>query len=204
MSPATRDATVAARVPHDLREDLEKLAKRDGVELSLVVRRILREGADRELNGEATVLEGLFAAGRRSRPSSATEVEARLKAAPRAGTGRFKALAEFELAGARGLTADEVVVKLAPAPHNGTAKRVSELAAGGLIRPVRAVVDPMRDAVHDSARPLAAGERAMDDGLIARVTRADAWATVYVITAAGHRALEDARAKERRGQEPDA
>lgn len=193
-----RDASIAARVPANLRADLEALAKRDSVELSIVVRRLLREGADRELAGDTERL-GLFAvqpqAGRRRRPSSATEVEARLKAAPRAGTGRFKALAEFELAGARGLTADDAWRKIG-GPQNSVAKRVSELAAGGHIEPLRlvgATFGPGARASGQAARALAAGERAMDDGLVARVTTADAWATVYVITAAGHRALEDAR-----------
>lgn len=46
---ATRDSTVAARIPHDLRTDLERLALNNEVELSVVVRLALREHADREL-----------------------------------------------------------------------------------------------------------------------------------------------------------
>lgn len=203
MTPA-RDATVAARVPHDLRADLEKIAARDGLELSLVIRRILRAGADRELNGDVTVLagaDGLFSStGTARRRGTPTELAAALKVAPRVGTARFNALAAFELAGHRGHTPDEVCALLEPAPVNGTARRVTDLAQAHAIEPLRlvgATAGPRATAANVQ-RPLARDEHVLENtDAVVRKTRAGAWAHVYVITPLGHRLLEDARAQHR-------
>lgn len=55
---ATRDSTVAARIPADLRAALDTLAASDGVELSTVVRAALREYADRHDNRRTTLGPG--------------------------------------------------------------------------------------------------------------------------------------------------
>lgn len=182
-----RDASVAARVPTDLREELEAIAARENVELSIVVRRALRRYADEEAGRvprRPSLLDG--GTGARRRNATATEAAAALKTAPRVGTARFRALADFELAGHRGRTADEVCHALEPAPVNGTARRVTDLLQGGLIRPLEDFPDGV---------PIEGGRRGAE--LVTRPTRNGALAQVYVITPAGHRALEDARARAR-------
>lgn len=201
---ATRDATVAARIPLDLRNDLEELARRGGVDLSVIIRGALRGYADAALGHHTEAAAGhraLFAAGllrggqgAARRAAGPTERAAALGVAPRVGTARRRALELLEGAGAHGLTADEVQAGLERRAHytgerapavNGTARRVTDLVQGGLARPH--LIEVTSASLADGT----AGE------VRTRPTRHGAQATVYVITAAGIRALEDARDRER-------
>lgn len=174
------------------------------VDLSTTIRRGLRYYADLELGNldraaEAHAALGLptgarFAIDRtgnlldNGRPGASrsratpTERAAALGVAPRAGTQRRRALELFEAAGDRGLTADEVVVKLAPAPHNGVARRVTDLLQGELIEP----------RPHDDEDV----RRRWPEIPATRLTRAGAQATVYRITGAGLLALTNKRRQE--------
>lgn len=190
---ATREAVVSARVPLDLRRELELLASQDGHgELSIVARAALREYTDRRLgrstgavdavvdNLGASLLRGGQGAARRH--GTATERAAALAQAPRVGSARRRVLELLEDAGARGLTADEAQRALERAagrgnapPVNGTARRVTDLVQGGL-------ATPRLDDV--------------DMSITTRATRHGAQANVHVITPAGARALETARRRE--------
>jgi hypothetical protein len=127
--------------------------------------RVRDVGADLLTNGRR---------GAHRRRPTPTEEAAALAQIGRAGTARRLALEAFERASTRGLTADEVVVELLPRPHNGTARRVTDLLQGGLIE-VR----------------MSAGK------VVERNTRAGSRATVYVINEAGKRALAERRQSER-------
>lgn len=181
-----RDAVVSARVPSDLRADLETLARRRGeADLSLTIRRALREHVERHLNGTTrpNLLTGGQGAARRN--GTHTERAAALKVAGRVGSQRRRALELYASAGNRGLTADEVCELLAPLPVNGVARRVTDLLQG--------------QAVVERIAPPKIGEREAKtpEGVLTRRTRAGAQATVYVITPHGRRLLEDAADRER-------
>lgn len=187
------DTTIAARVPLDLREDLEAdvAARRargelrpngEPIDLSTVVRLALRAWVDHlasDFTGvgfrrQSGLLDANGRGGSHHRGAGQTEVRAALKQAGRAGGQRRRALECFEAAGERGLTADEVAVKLAPAPLHSLARRVTDLLQGGLIEPV---------AKHP-------------DGIWTRLTRAGAQANVYRISGAGVLALTAKRRQE--------
>jgi hypothetical protein len=185
---ATRDKTIAARVPGDLRDALEELARLDGHgEISITIRAALREYTDRRY-GRAGVLDAvalhLDGRGSARRNGTPTEIAAALRAAPRIGTQRRRILELYSRQGAEGFTADDVLRELehdatypgfsSPAP-NGVARRVTDLLQGDLIRPALTVGT---------------------SSWTTRATRHGAQATIYVITAAGIRALEDARQRE--------
>jgi len=196
---ATRDALVSARVPRDLREDLERIAEADHVELSVVTRKALRMYADwrqrptaPDLYGPGYGVPGRLALaggdrGSHHRRAGATEVAAALKIAPKLGTQRRTVLELYEAAGHRGLTADDVVAALPNIAPNGLPRRVTDLLQGGLIGE-RAVGDP---------RELAPDEESLD-GLVVRLTRHKTPATVYVISRRGRLELEAARDRERK------
>lgn len=222
------DATVAARVPLDLRKDLEAVVDKwrrsgrrypDGrdVDLSFVQRHALRELTDRELGrarplvnmglgatagaqadghdypfppNAAAELERRGGAARSSDPSTSKDAAA-LQQPPKVGTQRWRALEAFEAAGDRGLTTDEVVVKLKPAPHNGTARRVTDLLQGGYI-------EERLEAEVERRAAIATGlATRLNRGAVERKTRAGAWARVWVITRKGRAALESRRQDQR-------
>lgn len=212
MSPAAlQDSTVAARVPLDLRADLDRLVERlrtagvhypDGreVDRSFVIRQALRAwcvssltpAGELDVAGNATLhnlddadlarLELGRGAARASDPSTAREAAAAM-GPPRAGSARYRALEVFEAAHEVGRTADEIVVALAPAPHNGTARRVTDLLQGGFIEERLEVELDRRHAV------LGAGGHRLNGRAVERRTRAGAWARVYRITTKGKAAL---------------
>lgn len=185
-----RDVSIAARVPLELRADLERLAARDGAtdpaaDLSRVIRRLLRAGADVELatgkritpgNGAA----GLFAPqpGKARRRDPATSKAAASRVAPRVGSQRREALELVAAAGERGATADEVIAELERRHPdrriavNGIARRVADLKEAGAI-----------DTVLIAA----------DGRVRSRLTRNGAAAEVYVATPLGRAWLEALR-----------
>lgn len=210
MTPVVEDATVAARVPTSLRQDLE--AVRDLVgdpDLSVTMRRLLRAGADVELKrGGRIDLErlqadlattpagGLFGPrpGARRKRGRATSEQAAADVAPRSGSQRRRALEVLAHRAAHGATADEVIAELErqavargvrPPAVNGVARRVTDLLQAGAIEPVRfdrvdRVVGPGFD------RPVAPGELVIPGyAELTRRTRNGAQATVYAITAKG-------------------
>lgn len=189
-------AVLSAKVPQDLRDAYETLATRDGHgDLSIPVRAALRAYAEQRLTPAPNLLSG--GTGARRRSSTATEAAAALKVAARVGSQRRVALEHFEQAGGRGLTPDELVVLMAPHPHNGVARRVTDLKDGGMVavvtaEPDRGILWARLPGAHRRLRPLNGLERAVAD-VVTRPTRAGARGTVYAITAAGARALEQAR-----------
>lgn len=203
---ATRDAVVSCRVPLDLRSDLEEVAALEGHgELSLVARAALRAYADHKLGrspvGASMLLGGT---GARRRTSGPTEVAAALKVAPRVGTQRRRVLELYEEVGPIGLTADAVhsclegrdfvqqpIVSLRRHHAvNGIARRVTDLLQGGLI------IEKTASGNTADRKAKTDGEGVTQEGVLTRQTRHGAQAIVYVISAAGHRALEDVRARE--------
>ena len=188
---ATRDATVAARVPLDLRQDLELIAKRTGTDLTHVIRQFLRAGADVELGrAEPPVIERLGPpTGARRRNATPTEAAAALDVAPRLNTQRRRALEHFD-DHRRGLTADEVIALEQAAGRrvavNGLARRVTDLLQAGAIRELLV------------GEVWVEGELVADGGAgITRQTRNGSQAQVYVITAKGRDWLDAHRAEER-------
>lgn len=143
----TDTATISARVPVDLRADLEELARRDGnLELTPIIRAALRQYADARLRPTAAA-GGLFdngQAGAYRKRGRSTERTAAEWVAPRIGTVRARVLKLYADAGDHGLTADDVIQHLdavarrlrqkAPAV-NGTARRVTDLLQAGMIEP---------------------------------------------------------------------
>lgn len=196
------DTTIAARIPLDLRQELEDEVSRrraagelrpggEPIDLSTVVRQALREHAEaaagRPPGGVHVVgrQAGLLDNGRpgaQHRDAGNTERAAALKVAARAGTQRRLALEAFEAAGERGLTADEVAVKLAPRPLHSLARRVTDLLQGDLIEPRAGDTEP--------------------GPLLTRTTRAGSAAQVYRITGAGLLALTTKRREERDRAKP--
>jgi hypothetical protein len=184
--------TISARVPVDLRTDLEELARRDGNhELTPVIRAALRQYADARLR-PAAVAGGLFENGQEGayrRRGRTTERTAAQWVAPRIGTVRAQVLALYADAGDHGLTADDVIQHLdararrlrvkAPAV-NGTARRVTDLLQAGMIAPA------LDEDGHERVR----------------LTRHRTPATVWQITTAGAQAAEELAARtDARGQE---
>jgi hypothetical protein len=169
---ATRDSSIAARIPLDLRADLEALAGTEaGHDLSAVIRRLLREGADQRLGRTPTGAAGLLAGpGRSRRRDPATAKAAASRVAPRAGTQRRRALEAIIRAGAHGATADEVIASMQSGGRdvavNGIARRVADLKEAGAISTI--------------ANPITA-----DGDPITRPTRHGAEAEVYVATELG-------------------
>lgn len=198
-APKALDPTIAARVPATLKAKVLAAARGGNVDASVVIREALdayltpgARGPSRSAAIAAGILRGGQGAARRN--ATATERAAALAVAPRVGSQRFRALTCFAYAGAKGLTADEVVVKLAPAPHNGVARRVTDLLQGGLI------TERTADTAAERAELGAHDDRLVDDHSrdatpVVRTTRAGAHAQVYIITPAGHRALEAAKAR---------
>jgi hypothetical protein len=196
---SSTDTTIAARIPLDLRQELEdEVARRrragelrpsgEPIDLSTVVRQALREHAETAAGrppggvlvvGRQAGLLDNSRPGSRHRDAGNTERAAALKVAARAGTQRRLALEAFEAAGDHGLTADEVAVKLAPRPLHSLARRVTDLLQGGLIEPHPHESEEWRGVVPATRR-----------------TRAGAQATVYRITGAGLLALTTKRRQE--------
>jgi hypothetical protein len=177
MTATVRETTIAARVPVDLRTDLEAIRQRSGdPDLSHTIRRILRAGADRELAGNPTGLlpSRGFANGAKAHandPATAKAAAAKLKP-PRVNTHRRYALERISHTGADGMTADELICWADE--HDGIpyaislARRVSELLQADAVEPA---TDP--------------------DGLrVTRPTRAGNRAQAWRITARGRRWLE--------------
>lgn len=136
--------TIAARVPEDLRTDLEAIAAQDGVELSHVMRGALRAFADHALGRAPEGDGGLFApqAGTTRRHDRSTSTKAAADVAPRTGSQRRRALEVIVDAGADGATTDEVIVTLtrvakrlgqAEPAVNGVARRVTDLVEVGAV-----------------------------------------------------------------------
>jgi hypothetical protein len=176
-------STIAARVPADLRADLERLAARDVLErkpdgepsLTPHIRRALRAYVNAELNGTASA-GSLFAAaeGASHRGDPATSRQAARDTAPRTGTARRRALGYIVGAREHGRTADELLLLEHVGGHNpagnGPARRVSELKAAGAIEPI---LD-------------------LDGQPRTRKTRSGSQAIIYVATAKGRRWLREA------------
>lgn len=184
---AARDATIAARVPVDLKTDLEALLARDRARdpdatMTTVLRRLLRRAADDELVGRPTAGERLFAGGRGAARGGAspTAKAAASRVAPRIGSQRRLCLEVFGAAGIHGATTDEVIHKLEvifartrsrPPAVNGIARRVTDLLQAGAIA---AVPDPFTGL----------------EPPMTRTTRHGVDAQVYAITSVGRRWLE--------------
>lgn len=176
---ATQDSTVAARIPIDLRADLERLAELKPLEvvngkptMTPHLRRAIREYVDRELGNGPAGGAGLFAPanGAVRRHDGATSKRAASQVAPRTGTQRRLALEAIAAAGKRGMTTDEVVVALdGLAAPNSTPRRVTDLLESGAIEPVP----------HPVAEHAAAGIP------FTRLTRYGSQATVWVATEKG-------------------
>lgn len=194
--PAVRDATIAARVPVDLREDLERLVERDkrrgsDATLTTVIRRLLRQGADAELAPAVTY--GLNAAdyhtlrlnhapGRARAGDPGTSRAAARDVAPRAGSQRRRALELIAAAGHHGMTTDEVIAELEaqairdgrrPPAVNGVARRVTDLLQAGAITGAVDQLDGVDPVTGSSLVPRT------------RPTRHGSRATVYIATAHG-------------------
>lgn len=166
-----RDATIAARVPVDLRDNLLDLARRRGVDLSTIVRAACRHYADTHANGGTgwapqahvplranPLLVAAPGAARRNDP--ATSKAAALDVAPRAGTRRARALRAIADAGWRGATTDEVVAALERQAGrrlavNGIARRVTDLVQAG------AIVAAVDSAGNEAVRPTRNGKNAL-------------------------------------------
>lgn len=183
MNAAVRDATVAARVPLDLRADLEAIAERDQARdpdatLTTVMRRLLRRGADHEL-GRSPNGNGLFdpAPGQHRPGGPATSRRAAEQVAPRTGSHRHLALT-YIAARDQGATADEVIAYFERQgihiAGNGPARRVSELVKAGAIAPA-IETDPETGGARIAIRP----------------TRHGLHATVYEATALGRAWLKE-------------
>lgn len=180
MTPL-RDTTVAARVPLDLRTDLEAVVQRDREpDLTAVLRKALRRYADERLGRAPAGAGGLFAPaqGAARRRDRSTSTQAALDVAPRTGSQRRRALEVIAAMGINGATADEVIRALEQTGQriavNGVARRVTDLLQAGAIEPA--------PFIHDDGTP----------GVIARRTRNGSHATVYVITAKGTAWLQEA------------
>jgi hypothetical protein len=198
------DSTIAARVTAELRNDLEAHVARlrglgvhypDGreVDRSFVIRQALRAYLDGEARLEPGREPGLFdstdrgegrlrweplagpGTARRADPETA---KAAARQDPgRKGSQRRRALEAFEAAGAKGLTTDQVVVELTPAPHNGVARRVTDLLQAGLIEPI-----PREPAMYgDDTRP----PDVIESPWVTRETRTGTPAMVWRITGQG-------------------
>lgn len=185
---ATRDSSIAARVPLNLRADLELIVSRDGeADLSVVIRKALRRYADERLGRTPAGAAGIFepAQGAARRRDRSTSTAAAIDVAPRTGSQRRKVLNAYGGAGARGLTADEVMALLEAAGArvvvNGIARRVTDLLQAGAIEALEAA-----PCGHDELDAVEAGARIY----ATRPTRNGSAATVYVITAKGRAWLE--------------
>lgn len=199
MSGQGKDATIAARVPVELRRELE--AKRDelaaaGVhypdgrpaDLSYVIRVGLRHYLDEPpgpLAAERADLGRLDGRPAAHVDDPDTSRQAAYDTWPRANSQRLRALELLQQAGARGMTGDQLDVALGG--YNGR-RRLSELKAGGWVQERR----------HYKGGPLVpdreqTGPRPYGDP-IDRKTRSGAWARVYVLTAAAEvRLINDER-----------
>lgn len=184
---AGKDTTVAARVHVDLRADVERAVVVNGdADLSVLVRRALRNEADRILGNGPAGANGLFAPGpgaaRRNDPATAKAAAAAV--APRRGSQRHRALELIAAAGDDGMTADEVIRELeriaerggyyGPAV-NGVARRVTDLLQAGAIA-----------AKRDESVDADGGHWHYGYPAVTRLTRHGAQATVYVATEKGH------------------
>lgn len=180
----TRDATIAARVPHDLRDDLQAVCDQAGdANLTVTLRRLLRSGCDRELNQEeppANLFGARASAGQHHRFDPSTSKSAARDNQPRAGSQRARLLLHL-LDHPAGLTYDEANARDErrgiPVAGVGFARRATELADAGAIGFVT------RD-----------GER------LTRKTRHGSEATVYKLTTKGEvwaKALREAVAAKR-------
>lgn len=192
-----RPSVLSAKVPLDLRQDFELLAQRGGHgDLSIPVRAALREYADARLRPAPSLLSG--GTGARRTRATATEAAAALKVAAKVGTQRRRALEAYERVGEIGLTADEVA-SVTGARLNSVSRRVSDLVQGGLVAQLEPVTEDHAAGtltyvgLPGGARRAFRAEEEVTGDVITRETTGGARATVYAITAAGARALEDAR-----------
>ena len=189
----TRDTTIAARVTHDLRTDLEAAQALAGDhDLSDTIRRLLRTAVDLELAGQppapgglsrptsgligsaatnTTGLSNLDAQPRSHRHGPATEHAAAQFTWPRAGTGRRALLAELELR-VDGITSDEAVQRCGYSAQ----RRLHDLKAGGWVQV----------ALDEHGQPRR------------RKTRRGAFADVYILTPAAIIELVNDRVRRQR------
>lgn len=167
---AVRDATVAARIPLDLRDDLERASIKAGDDnLTVTIRRLLRTGCDRELNGDpppAALFAPTARAGAHHRDDPATSRKASRDNQPRSGSQRARLLS-YIASHPVGLTYDEcnAMDEAAGIPVAGVgyARRATELLdAGAIVR------------LHDK-----------NGDPITRVTRNGSQAAVYIATTKG-------------------
>jgi Arc/MetJ-type ribon-helix-helix transcriptional regulator len=160
--------TIAARVPADLAADLDRLVgrgpagRKPWADRSEVIRALLRTGLDHELGRDGAGRRGLFADTTTTPKVAArsTSRKAAIHAAPRAGTNRARALELIAYAttgglerGPLGLTTDDVVAAMAPAPQNSIARRVTDLLQGGFVEPF------LDEAGEPRTRPTRSGGR---------------------------------------------
>lgn len=182
MSGPGKDTTIAARVPADLRRDLEECVGRLAVrgvhypdgrppDLSYVIRVACRLYANRELGRPELELVALDAEPRSRSRGPATSRRAARNAWPRARSQRRRALELIAEQGPVGMTGDELDRRLGG--YNGR-RRLSELKAGGWVR-----VKELGKRVE--GRMVWTPER--------RATRLGAKADVYVLTPAAQREL---------------
>lgn len=198
MSGQGKDATIAARVPHELRTELE--AKRDelraaGVhypdgreaDLSYVIRvglrsyldlGVARAGAMPPADLTAVSRETLGRLDGRPRAHHDGPETARIAAAlawPAAETARRKVLEAIAKAGVDGRTSDELVVELR---MFSAQRRLHDLKRGGWVRPKMGLALDTKGGVVRTAKP------------VRRLTRHKRPADVYVLTAAAEAALD--------------
>lgn len=200
------DSTIAARVPLELRAELDELvAAGHYKDLGSLIRKAVRELADAHTNGHAH--GGLFdprpGAARRTDPS--TSKAAALDVAPRAGSQRGRALAIIAGHGDRGATTDQVIAELEqragiegypPPAVNGVARRVTDLLQAQAIEPLIARLGgngwEATTTDYRIRRPAERNEGSVGNGPeVTRPTRHGARAIVYVATAKGRRWLEE-------------
>lgn len=176
----TRDATIAARVPHDLCDDLQAVCDQAGdANLTVTIRRLLRTGCDRELGitdePPVALFSGRASQGQHHRFDPSTSRNAARDNQPRVGSQRARLLLHL-LDNPDGLTYDEANAiderRGIPVAGVGFARRATELADAGAIGFVT------RD-----------GER------LTRKTRHGSEATVYALTTKGEQWAKALRSK---------
>lgn len=128
---ATQTEAIAARIPTDLRAEVDQFKKAQGIgDDSEVVRRALRAllgGA--EIPGAESLFTGPQRPGAARRGGRATEAAAARRITLRRGTACFDVAAQLARRGP--LTTDEICAALPERPVNGTARRVTDLLEVG-------------------------------------------------------------------------
>ena len=201
-----RDTTIAARVPLDLRADLERVvelvAKGDPeFTLTKAIRIACREWTDRHLSaagetsgrldlmqsfaeraGEQADITPLELQARVQTNGTATSRKAYSDSAPRHGSQRRTALELIAGQPRRGLTTDEVIARMEASglrvAVNGIARRVTDLKQAGAITP--AMTAPGGDII------IPGGTEP-----VTRLTRNGSHAEVYVVTDKGREWLQE-------------